>query len=252
MRIFRFGKSSPRNNKIDGTPSNIQKEVRVLEKRISYQFSNPLLLQEALTHPSFDLTDSVARHNQRLEFLGDSVLGCIFADWLCNHFPAAQEGDLSKKKSLLAHGHHLTDIARNIGLEEFLLTGKSEVGKNGKLRDSVLEDALEALIGSIFLDGGYAEASRVVSQWTEFFEQTIRKKSSLFNPKGRLQEYTQSLADKPRIHYRVIRQSGPDHMREFEVELTIGQNVVSRGIGGSKKKAEETAAAKALAELVGQ
>ena len=163
-------------------------------------------------------------------------MGCILANWLYVNFPDYEEGELSKKKSLLAHGRHLSGIAQEIGLEQFLITGKSELGKNGKLRDAVLEDALEALIGAIYVDSGYDAAARVVHDWTDIFENTIRLKSNAFNPKGRLQEYTQSLINKPRICYRVIRQSGPDHMKEFEVELKLDDQTVSKGIGRSKKR----------------
>ena len=101
------------------------------KSKIKYKFKDVCLLIEALTHPSYDLKKSDAHHNQRLEFLGDSVLGCILANWLYVNFPDSEEGELSKKKSLLAHGRYLSDIAQEIGLEQFLITGKSELGRNG-------------------------------------------------------------------------------------------------------------------------
>jgi ribonuclease-3 len=217
-----------------------------LEGEIGYKFKNKALLREALTHPSIDHRISNERHNQRLEFLGDSVLGCIIAKWLFLKYPDVTEGDLSRKKSLLAHGKHLAELGKHISLHQYLMVGKSEKMSSGNFRPSVLEDAFEALIGAIYLDSDYRSVERIVLQWEETFCKTIENQSMGFNPKGQLQEFLQSLPDNPPISYRMIKQHGPDHRKKFEVEVLIASKKISTGKGNSKKKAEEVAAQSAL------
>jgi ribonuclease-3 len=232
-----------------GIPTKKGGEFAQLEARIGYHFKEVSLLREALTHPSFDLRTTRLRNNQRLEFLGDSVIGCILAKWLFHKFPEIPEGDLSRKKSLLARGHNLAAVAREIELQEHLIIGKSERMSKGNLRQSVLEDAFEALIGAIYLDSDYDTVERILLKWEGFFLSTLKNKSSGFNPKGKLQEFCQSQADSPRVSYHLINQSGPDHRKTFEVEVRINGNPVSIGTGKSKKKAEEEAAQAAIKAL---
>ena len=217
-----------------------------LEEVIGYEFKNKALLREALTHPSIDHRVTNERHNQRLEFLGDSVLGCIIAKWLFLTFPDVTEGDLSRKKSLLAHGKHLAELGKHISLHQYLMVGKSEKMSSGNFRPSVLEDAFEALIGAIYLDSNYQSVERIVLQWEDTFCKTIDNESMSFNPKGQLQEYLQSLPDNPPISYRMVKQHGPDHRKQFEVEVLVASKKISTGRGNSKKKAEEVAAQSAL------
>ncbi len=217
-----------------------------LQKQIGYKFKQPNLLQEALTHPSFTSQKSKNRNNQRLEFLGDSVVGCILAKWLFKEFPDLPEGDLSRKKSLLARGNNLAAIAHKINLHEHLIIGKSEEISQGNLRQSVLEDAFEALMGAIYLDSDYQSVEAVMLKWENFFRATLKDKSSSFNPKGKLQEFLQSQPHNPKVSYHLIKQSGPDHKKKFQVEVRINGQALSTGTGHSKKTAEEQAARAAL------
>jgi ribonuclease-3 len=227
-------------------------ELDSLQERLGYHFHSPDLLKEALTHPSLQDKGVCKDHNQRLEFLGDSILGALLASWLFESFPKEDEGKLSRKKSMLARGEHLTKIARKLELHLYILAGKSERMDSQELRDSALEDALEAIIGAIFLDGGYGEACKVVMQWESTFYQSIEAGSGNFNPKGRLQEYVQSNMPGTRISYKIIRQSGPDHKKTFHVGVTLAGESMGFGSGPSKKSAEEQAAVNALASLDNQ
>lgn len=220
-----------------------------LERSLNYKFNEKNFLREALTHPSFDSRKTSFRNNQRLEFLGDSVVGCILTKWLFEKFPDSTEGELSRHKSLLARGDTLAFIARKINLQTHLIIGKSEHLSKGNLRQSVLEDAFEALIGAIYLDSNYDTVEAVILQWEQFFLSTLKEKNPEFNPKGKLQEFMQSQADKPRISYHLVNQSGPDHRKKFIVELRLDGAKISRGSGNSKKKAEEQAALLAMKSL---
>jgi ribonuclease-3 len=221
-----------------------------LEQIVGYKFKDRSLLVEALTHPSFDTSKSGNRNNQRMEFLGDSVLGCVLANWLFKQFPDLPEGELSKRKSLLARGYNLAAIARRINLQDFLIIGKSEQISKGNLRQSVLEDAFEALIGAIFLDSDYLTAEKVILKWQELFISAIRDTSSEFNPKGKLQEFFQSQQDCPKVSYHLVKQTGPDHQKRFQIEVRVNGESISTGEGPSKKKAEEQAAKSAIEMLL--
>jgi ribonuclease-3 len=220
-----------------------------LQKKLGYHFNSPEVLAEALTHPSLQDKGECRNHNQRLEFLGDSVLGSLLASWLFQSFPEEDEGKLSRKKAILARGEHLTRIARDLELNLYIQTGKSERMDSQKLRDSALEDALEAIIGAIFLDGGYEAARKVMMQFEPTFHQSLDAGSVSFNPKGRLQEYVQSNMPGSRISYQVVRQSGPDHKKTFHVRVSLAGELRGAGSGLSKKAAEEQAAIDALASL---
>jgi ribonuclease-3 len=221
-----------------------------LEQIVGYKFNDRSLLLEALTHPSFDTSKSGNRNNQRMEFLGDSILGCVLANWLFKQFPDLTEGELSKRKSLLARGYNLATVARKINLQDYLIIGKSEQISKGNLRQSVLEDAFEALIGAIFLDSDYLTAEKAILRWQDLFISAIRDTGSEFNPKGKLQEFLQSQPDCPKVSYRLVKQSGPDHQKRFQIEVRVNGETISTGEGPSKKKAEEQAAESALKMLL--
>ena len=223
-----------------------------LEDAIGYSFTNKDLLREALTHPSFDPRKNIQRHNQRLEFLGDSVVGCILAKWLFQKFPEKTEGELSRYKSLLARGHNLAAVARVINLQNYLILGKSEQKSRGNFRQAVLEDAFEAVLGAIYLDSDYQTAERVMLQWQEKFLEVLNDKNASFNPKGKLQEYLQAKSSKPKVSYRLIKQSGPDHRKVFHVQVFIDDNALADGHGQSKKVAEENAAEAAYKKLISE
>ena len=160
------------------------KSFSSLEKTLGYTFRNKELLREALTHPSFDIRKKDHRHNQRLEFLGDSLVGCVLANWLFQKFPEKTEGELSRFKSMLARGHNLATVARKIYLNEYLIIGKSERQSKGNLRQSVLEDAFEALIGAIYLDSDYLTIEKVMLQWEPIFIEALEQKALASIPKG--------------------------------------------------------------------
>jgi ribonuclease-3 len=217
-----------------------------LERIVGYKFKDRSLLVEALTHPSFDTSKSGNRSNQRMEFLGDSILGCVLANWLFKKFPDLPEGELSKRKSLLARGYNLAAVARIINLQDYLIIGKSEQISKGNLRQSVLEDAFEALIGAIFLDSDYLTTEKAILKWQDLFIRAIRDTGSDFNPKGKLQEFLQSQPACPKVSYHLVKQTGPDHQKRFKVEVRVNDETISTGEGPSKKKAEEQAAKSAI------
>ena len=224
-------------------------QLEELESSLCYSFDSPTLLVEALTHPSYQGLHPECKHNQRLEFLGDSVLGSVISSWLYCQFENHDEGKLSRKKALLARGKLLGEIGRDLNLESFLRVSKSEKDEHGRLRNSALEDALEAIIGAVFLDGGYDAVSAFILKWKDRFLLAIALDHATFNPKGRLQEFVQSELKGSKIFYKLAKQSGPDHRREFIVDLYLEKEKISSGIGTSKKAAEENAAVEAISKL---
>lgn len=218
-----------------------------LEKRIKYRFKKKALLEAALTHPSYRYEMPEAESdNQRLEFLGDAVLGLLAADILMERNPQAAEGELTKLKSAISSGAALAAAARELGLGEHLRLGKGEAASGGADRDSNLEDALEALLGAVWLDGGL-KASR------KFFERNIFQSLEnagpvLNNPKGILQEYAQKKGYAA-PEYKVTEASGPDHARHYCVEVTVS-TYAYRGEGTSRREAEKKAAEKAVLSMV--
>ena len=226
-----------------------EEQFKKVESLLGYAFTSPNLLAEALTHPSYQGVHPQCKHNQRLEFLGDSVLGAVISSWLYCRFQNDNEGKLSRKKALLSSGKLLGEIGRDLNLESFLRVARSERDQHGKVRDSALEDALEAIIGAVFLDGGYDAASALILKWEDRFLHAIAFDHGMFNPKGRLQEFVQSEFKGTKILYKIAKQSGPDHRREFIIDLYLGEEKISSGAGLSKKLAEENAAVEAINKL---
>ena len=230
--------------------NNLELDMRLFktfEKRIGYRFKKQALLEAALTHPSFRYENPEAlEDNQRLEFLGDSVLGFLAADRLTEELLDANEGTLTKHKSAIASGKNLAARARILGLGEHLRFGKGETTNGGADRESNLEDALEAVIGAIWLDGGLKHARKFFD--AHIFASLEDAEPEMVNPKGTLQEFSQKKGfDIPA--YRVSEESGPDHARHYEVEVIVN-NAVYRGEGGSRRAAERRAAIHAVQSLV--
>jgi ribonuclease-3 len=170
-----------------------EEKINELEPLLKYTFTSKPLLDEALTHPSLQGLHPECKHNQRLEFLGDSILGAVISSWLYEEFQDNNEGKLSEKKALLARGKLLCEIGKDLQLDLFLKAAKSERNKQGNLRESALEDGVEAIIGAVFLDGGFIAAEQVILQWENKFLQAIALDQEMFNPKGKLQEFVQAI-----------------------------------------------------------
>lgn len=216
---------------------------------LGYKFHDSTLLELALTHPSIthDLGTRIA-HNQRLEFLGDSVLQVVLTCELYEKFPTLGEGPLTKARAEMVNRRTLAKQSQALGVGRFLRLSRSEESTGGRERASALADAFEALVGAIFLDGGLDQARRfVLSLFRDAFGQ-LEALPSLHNPKGELQEVLQADSAEP-PSYELISTSGPDHDRLFECAVVFQGKTLGRGIGKSKKAAESEAARQALIEL---
>lgn len=221
--------------------------LRELEKRIGYRFRDRSLLRRSLVHASYQQDHPGEKeHNQRLEFLGDSVLHLILAERLFHDFPAEREGILTQRRAMLAKGHFLALLAEELGLGDHLLMSRAELDSGGRSRPSALEDALEAVVGAIYLDSTYARTRKVVLRWYGDVGERLARLQPASNPKGRFQELVQPRYGNDAISYKVSRMEGEAHDRWFEVALSLNGKVIARGSGASKKKAEEKAAEKAL------
>ena len=216
------------------------------EKKIGYEFKDKKLLERALTHSSYANETGTGLDNERLEFLGDSVLGFITAEYLFEHYKDKPEGELTKKRAYAVCEKTLFGYAEKIGLGDKVLLGKGEERTGGRHRPSVISDAFEALIAAIYLDGGIEKATEFVLPFIEIATET---KPVFKDYKSTLQEVLQqNLTEK--FEYIVVGESGPDHNKEFVVEVHLNSNVIGRGKGSSKKRAEQEAAKSAL-ELMG-
>ena len=223
-----------------------------LQNRIGYQFQNQNLLINALTHSSYanEATSKgeLAKSNERLEFLGDSVLSLIVSRYLFEEYPDLPEGDLSKIRAQTVCEKTLAAFSRQIHLGDHLLLGHGEQQNKGNERDSILADAFEALLAAIYLDGGYEEARRFVMAFIEPEVKNIRKKPQK-DYKTTLQEIVQKNPGE-KLEYRLVSESGPDHNKHFVAEVLLNSNSIGKGGGRSKKEAEQQAARAAL-ELMG-
>lgn len=222
-------------------------KIKELEKKISYKFKNLELLNQALTHKSYinEYSFSPSASNERLEFLGDTVLGLIIGHKLFITYPEHSEGELSVLKAAVVNELQLARVARELELGSYLLLGKGEERTGGREKDSLLADAYEALLGAIYLDRGIEKAkSSVLLQFSCIF-QDLMEKGATFDFKTRLQEITQ---DQFKIipNYSVINEWGPDHEKTFEVQVSIKNKIYGSGLGKSKKEAEQKAAAESI------
>jgi ribonuclease-3 len=220
--------------------------MQPLESRIHYKFRNSLLLAEALTHPSLAYESKKQNFdNQRMEFLGDAVLQLVVTDELYKRFTDFPEGQLTKLRSRVVSRRALARFAMLIHLGDYVLLGKGEEATGGRRRLSTLADAFEALLGAVYLDSGLLPARDLILR---LFETEIGEMSTSpeeRNPKGELQEVLQSIhAQAP--SYRVISETGPDHRRVYQSEVSWREIVLATGKGKSKKEAEARAAAEAL------
>lgn len=221
-----------------------QRKNKDLSDAIGYKFINGNLLHQALTHRSFGAT-----HNERLEFLGDSILNLVIAEALFEKFPSAREGDLSRLRASLVKGDTLAEVAREFGVGDHLRLGDGELRSGGQERSSILADALEAIIGAIFLDSGFEVARKIVRQW--FSVRMINMSLSIDekDPKTLLQELLQGRKKSLPV-YEVTNVEGESHAQIFTVSCSVAYLALeTSGAGSNRRAAEKEAAEKMLALL---
>lgn len=215
-----------------------------LQQRLQHQFADASLLKRAITHRSFS-----SDHNERLEFLGDSVLGVVVADMLYRRLQKLPEGDLSRVRANLVKQDTLHQLALALGLPEVILLGEGEMRSGGQKRPSILADALEAMIGAVYLDAGFAAAQALVQRLYQAVQINPEMEAIGKDPKTELQEWLQGRRMKL-PSYRVVATLGAAHKQSFDVECEIPElNRAERGIGGSRRAAEQ-AAATAMLEIL--
>ena len=222
--------------------------IKDLEAAIGYRFKNITLLQNALTHSSYanEYWHNSLMSNERLEFLGDSILGMVVADHLYRNFANRPEGELTRMRADMVCEKALAQVANQIGLGEHLLLGKGEEQGGGRGRDSILADAVESIIAACYLDGGMEAAKAFISRFVLVNVPVSRLTNADY--KTALQELVQQKRNQV-LTYTMVGESGPDHDKRFEVELTLNGQVVGHGIGSSKKRAEQDAARNAMEAL---
>jgi len=227
----------------------VASDLNELEEKLGYRFRNGGLLKLALTHPSLaHELEAPVQHNQRLEFLGDAVLGLVLTRELFEKFPELDEGPLTKARAQLVNQRTLCEQARQLGLGEHLVMSRGELANGGRDRPGALADAFEAVIGAMFMDGGYVPACEFVLRCFRDAFGEFKSVPAYDNPKGELQEFLQSRSpEAPR--YEVTAESGPDHDRNFECAVLHDGRELGRGRGKSKRAAESAAAMAALATL---
>jgi len=224
-------------------------DIGRLEQKIEYTFKNKELIHQALSHSSYANEKKIpGGSNERLEFLGDSVLSIVVSEYLYTHLTHIAEGELTKLRASLVCEKSLHIFARQINLGEFLLLGKGEENTGGRERPSILADAFEAVIAAIYLDGGLEAASRHILRFMP--EDIQHQKKPAFNDfKTILHEIVQKNPEE-KVEYILAGEEGPDHNKRFVVEVCLNSNVIGKGKGKSKKEAEQLAAKEAL-ELMG-
>ena len=218
-----------------------------LQKKINYEFQDVKLLKEALTHSSYsnEYKKIKNRNNERLEFLGDSILGLIISNYLFRLKKELPEGELTKIRAAIVCERSLKEVAKSIQLGEYLYLGKGEESTGGRTRDSILADATEALIAAIYLDGGFRKATDfVLEHMGDIISQAIQGKI-MRDYKTQLQELIQK-DKKENIIYKLVDQLGPDHDKTFKMNVFLGEKLIGTGIGKSKKEAEQEAAKDAM------
>lgn len=222
-----------------------QTSMKQLQKKIGYKFKNENLLYEALSHSSFANENKKSRKsNERLEFLGDSVLSIVVSDYIFKHFTHIPEGELTKLRASLVCESSLYEFSKKIDLGEHIFLGKGEEMTGGRERPSIISDAFEAVIAAIYLDGGMESVSPYI---LSFIPEDITPKgaASFHDYKTSLQEIIQKNPEE-KIVYHLKSESGPDHDKHFTVQVLLNNNVIGEGVGRSKKTAEQAAAKEAL------
>jgi ribonuclease III len=226
----------------------LHSRLDTLDEKLGYVFENKELLILSLVHRSFvnEYRDSAKEHNERLEFLGDSVLGLIVADYLYHRLPMSPEGQLSQLRSRLVDANSCANYLQKLRLQEYILLGRGEMLTEGRTKPSILADTFEALLGALYLDGGLGTTkSFLLFHFETDFEAAI--KAPPRNYKAELQDFSQKLFQKAPV-YKVVDETGPDHAKIFHVMVFIDDKEVGIGLGASKKEAEQRAAFDALSK----
>jgi len=222
----------------------MQTDLKAFQQKIEYSFKNEALLTRALSHSSFvNERQNGSPSNERLEFLGDSVLGFIAAEFFYLNYTHLPEGELTKLRAAVVCEKSLFGFAKELGLGDFLYLGRGETVTGGKDRPSILADAFEALLAAIYLDGGIEQAKRFVLR---FIKSAAKKAAAFKDYKTILQEVIQKNPEES-VEYVLVCESGPDHDKSFTVEVHLNSNIIGTGTGKSKKLAEQEAAREALA-----
>ncbi len=219
-----------------------------LENKIRYHFSDSSLLQHALTHSSYanEMRMNKESNNERLEYLGDAVLELVTSEYVYREYKNLSEGDLTKLRASIVCEQTLSSCARDLNIGDYLLLGKGEDSSGGRERESILSDALEAVIGAIYLDGGFTNAKEFIQN---FILSSIKNKELFFDSKTILQEIIQNENNKQKIRYKLISEEGPDHNKTFTIAVYIGNEQIGCGVGRTKKAAEQEAASRAIGKL---
>ena len=223
------------------------RKLNELEQKIGYHFRDFSYLEHAMRHSSFCNEQKMNRlnNNERLEFLGDAVLELVSSEYLYMNYPEMPEGEATRKRASMVCEQSLALCAKELDLGNYLFLGKGEELTGGRERASVTSDALEALIGAIYLDGGFTNAKEFVEK---FVLNGIEEKQLFYDSKTTFQEMMQSVTTDT-IHYELIGEEGPDHCKTFTVELFVGERSAGKGVGKSKKAAEQAAAYDAIMKL---
>ena len=228
-----------------------RRKLKELQERIGYRFQREELLHQALSHSSYvnEHRQEAGVDNERLEFLGDAVLELSSSEFLYLEYPEMPEGDMTKLRASLVCEPTLAMCAREMNLPDYLLLGKGEEHTGGRFRDSIVSDALEALLGAIYLDGGFASAKEFVKKW---ILTDIEHKKLFYDSKTILQEMAQRDYRDQEVSYVLVGEEGPDHAKQFIAEVRIGGKTLGRGRGSTKKGAEQEAAYRAIILLKGK
>jgi ribonuclease III len=228
---------------------DLMAHLSVVESRLGYVFQNKKLLRQAFIHRSYfnEHRDEATEHNERLEFLGDSILGLLISDYLYHHLPTQAEGELSRLRAHLVEAGSCAKYLQKMDLADFVQLGRGERMNEGRGRDTILADLFEALIGAVYLDGGMEEAKKFF--WGHFQEE-IQKilAHPARNWKAELQDYSQKKYQRPPL-YKVMREEGPDHSKMFVIAAYLDDQEIGQGMGSSKKEGEQAAAQDAIEKL---
>lgn len=219
---------------------------QALEEKIEYHFKNPELLTTAVTHTSYanEHRKQGVHHNERLEFLGDAVLEIISSEYLFRKYPEKEEGELSKLRASMVCEPSLAKCARDLGLPKFLRLGKGEEQMGGRKKESITSDATEAVIGAIYLDGGFEAAKKFVMNYILL---DLNREDLFVDEKTTLQEMIQERNQ--HVEYRILSEEGPDHDKKFSAAAVVGGRIIGTGSGRTKKAAEQSAALEAIESL---